>query len=94
MKVVWSKGFKRSFKKVTRKNPHLQNKIIEVLTLLADDPFTSSLKSHKLTGNLKGLWVCSVSYDCRIVFKFSEYKKMLEMMIFLINVGTHDDVYH
>lgn len=46
MEVVWSSGFKRSFKKITKKNPQLKNQIINVLRLLADDPFTPSLKSH------------------------------------------------
>jgi mRNA-degrading endonuclease YafQ of YafQ-DinJ toxin-antitoxin module len=45
MEVVWSSGFKRSCKKITKKNPQLKNQIINVLRLLADDPFTPSLKS-------------------------------------------------
>jgi mRNA interferase YafQ len=48
MEVVWSSGFKRSFNKITKKKPQLKNQIINVLRLLADDPFTPSLKSHKL----------------------------------------------
>ncbi|MEB3190637.1 MAG: type II toxin-antitoxin system mRNA interferase toxin, RelE/StbE family [Snowella sp.] len=66
MKIVWSSGFKRSFKKITKKNSRLSNKIIETLKLLAVDPFTPSLKSHKLIGQMEGLWSCSVAYDCRI----------------------------
>jgi addiction module RelE/StbE family toxin len=62
--------FKKSFKKLIKKNPQLQAKILEVLELLSDDPFTTSLKSHKLTGQLDGLWSCSVTYDCRIIFSF------------------------
>jgi mRNA interferase YafQ len=72
MKILWSKGFKRSYGKVIKKNPQLETKIIDVLKLLTNDPFTPSLKSHKLTGNLQGLWSCSVAYDCRIIFSFSE----------------------
>ncbi len=60
MEVVWSSGFKRSFRKVIKKKPELKNQIVKVLRLLADDPFTPSLKSHKLTGKLTGLW----SYFC------------------------------
>ena len=52
MEVVWSNGFKGSFRKITKKNPQLKNQIVKVLRLLADDPFTPSLKSHKLTGDL------------------------------------------
>jgi len=93
MKVVWSSGFKRSFKKITKKNSRLSDKIIETLKLLAVDPFTPSLKSHKLIGQMDGLWSCSVSYDCRIIFDISEDGQLLEMIILLIDVGSHDQVY-
>jgi mRNA interferase YafQ len=93
MQVVWSSGFKRSFKKITKKNPQLKDLIVEVLVLLAEDPFTPSLKSHKLSGNLAGLWSCSVAYDCRIIFEFSEDDEVVPIFILLINIGTHDEVY-
>ena len=63
MQVVWSNGFKRSFKKITKKSPQLTEPIVKALRLLGDDRFTPSLKSHKLGGNLAGLWSCSVAYD-------------------------------
>ncbi|WP_017294745.1 type II toxin-antitoxin system RelE/ParE family toxin [Geminocystis herdmanii] len=93
MKILWSKGFKRSYQKVIQKNPQLKSRIADVIKILANDPFTPSIKSHKLTGNLSGLWSCSVAYDCRIIFSFSEDGKLLEMMILLIDIGSHDDVY-
>ncbi len=93
MQVVWSSGFTRSFKKITKRNPQLRDQITEVLMLLAEDPFTPSLKSHKLTGNLEGLWSCFVAYDCRIIFEFSEQDDVVEIFILLVNVGTHDKVY-
>lgn len=93
MEVVWSSGFKRSFRKITKKNPQLQERIIQVLRLLAENPFTPSLKSHKLEGNLAGLWSCSVAYDCRIIFSFAEDGQLLEMVILLIDIGSHDEVY-
>ena len=64
--------FKKNFKRLIKKSPQLQAKILAVLELLSDDPFTTSLKSHKLTGQLDGLWSCSVTYDCRIIFAFRE----------------------
>ncbi|BAB76170.1 asr4471 [Nostoc sp. PCC 7120 = FACHB-418] len=93
MEVVWSSGFKRSFKKIIKKKPQLKDQIVKVLRLLADDPFTTSLKSHKLTGDLAGLWSCSVTYDCRIIFTFSEDENLLEMVILLVDIGSHDEVY-
>lgn len=93
MEVVWSSGFKRSFRKITKRNPQLKEQIVEALILLSDDPFTPSLKSHKLSGNLEGFWSCSVAYDCRIIFNFSQDEQALEIFILLIDIGTHDEVY-
>jgi mRNA interferase YafQ len=93
MQVVWSSGFTRSFKKITKRNSRLRDRITEVLMLLAEDPFTPSLKSHKLAGNLDALWSCSVAYDCRIIFEFSEEDDVLEVFILLVNIGNHDEVY-
>ncbi|MDJ1178985.1 type II toxin-antitoxin system mRNA interferase toxin, RelE/StbE family [Roseofilum sp. BLCC_M91] len=93
MEIVWSNSFKRAFKKLAKKQPQLQAKAIEVLKILAIDPFTPSLKSHKLTGSLNGLWSCSVAYDCRIIFSFFDEEDTDEEVILLIDIGSHDEVY-
>ena len=93
IKVVWNNSFKKAFRKLIKKNPNLQNKIIDVLNILAEDPFTPSLKSHKLTGNLTNLWSCSVNYDCRIIFRFSQNENSDNLLIILVDIGSHDEVY-
>lgn len=42
---------------------------------------------------MEGLWSCYVAYNCRIIFDISEDNQLLEMVILLINVGSHDEVY-
>ena len=69
--LVWDTSFRRAFKRRTRRNPDLQERILDVLTALAKDPFEPRLKSHKLRGQLEGLWACWVEYDCRIIFALS-----------------------
>lgn len=93
MKIVWNNTFKRSFRKLIKKNPSLKDTITNVLRTLSNDPFTPSLKSHKLKGNLSDSWSCSVTYDCRIIFTFSQYEESEEVFIILIDIGSHDDVY-
>ena len=93
MKIVWSSGFKRAFKKIVKNNPQLKDRITETIILLAEDPFIPSLKSHKLGGNLARFCSCSVAYDCRIIFSFSDDEDILEMFILLVNIGSHDEVY-
>jgi addiction module RelE/StbE family toxin len=91
--LVWDSSFKRAYKRVIRKNPRLEETIFEVLELLVTDPFAPSLKSHKLKGDLEGLWACWVEYDCRIIYTFQPNPDEDEDMIVLIDIGTHDEVY-
>ena len=93
MKIVWDNRFKRAFRKLIRKNPEFQERIINALYLLGNDLFTPSLKSHKLTGSLHGLWYCSVADDCRIIFTFAEDEDSEESLIVLIDIGSHNEVY-
>lgn len=93
MKLVADKSFKRAFKRLVKKNPQLQNKVLGILDILEKDPFTTFLKSHKLTGNLEGYWSCSISYDCRIIFTFSQDLESEETLIVLVDIGSHDEVY-
>jgi len=48
----------------------------------------STLKTHKLTGNLQDLWTFSLRYDLRVIFFFAEDKKVV-----LVDIGTHKEVY-
>ena len=87
------KSFKRSLKRLIRKNPQLQDRISEVLDILSVNPFEPSLKSHKLTGQLDGWWSCSVAFDCRIIFGFDCDPETGEEIILLVDIGSHDEVY-
>lgn len=89
--LVYDESFRRAVKKRTKNRPELREKVSEVLSMLEIDPFTPALKTHKLQGELKGLWACWVEYDCRIVFRFEALEG--EEAIVLIDVGTHDEVY-
>ncbi len=91
--LVWDTSFKKAFKRLIRKNPNIGYKIFYVLEVLSNDPFTPALKSHKLKGQLDGLWSCSVDYDCRIIYKFEEDNETKEELIVLIDIGNHDEVY-
>ena len=93
IKLAWGTSFRRAFKRYTRRNLARQRRVFETLKELADDPFPPALKTHKLSGELKGLWACWVEYDCRIVFAFEPDPDTGEEMIVLIDLGTHDEVY-
>ena len=91
--LAWDASFRRAFRRQTRKNSRLWQRILAVLELLAQDVFDPRLKTHKLRGQLEGLWACWVEYDCRIVFAFEPDPDSGQDMIVLIDIGTHDEVY-
>ena len=91
--VIWSNAFTRSFKRWMRKRPDLHNDIAEALRLLVVNPFVPQLETHKLKGKLSGSWACSAGYDLRVVFDFVKAEKDTEDNIFLLAIGTHDEVY-
>ena len=91
--LIWSSTFIRAFKRVMKKQPDLLGDIENTLRLLVEDPFASQLETHKLKGKLAGSWACSVGYDLRIIFDFVKSKKQKEGAIFLIEIGTHEEVY-
>ncbi|MDP3029839.1 MAG: type II toxin-antitoxin system mRNA interferase toxin, RelE/StbE family [Deltaproteobacteria bacterium] len=91
--LIWSKTFIKAFRRTIRKHPNLGKDIEETLRLLAEDPFAPQLETHKLKGKLSGSWACSVGYDLRIVFDFVKSEGQKEDSIFLMEIGTHDEVY-
>ena len=74
-----------------RKKPNLVDDVYAALTLLENDVYHPSLRTHKLTGSLHGSWACSAGYDLRIIFSFVKHEG--REAILLESIGTHDEVY-
>lgn len=91
--LVWGSSFKRALRKTLRRHPVWRSRITEVLEQLAADPFQPRLETHKLKGDLAGLWACTVEYDCRIVFEFVKPHESGPEEILLIDIGSHAEVY-
>jgi mRNA-degrading endonuclease YafQ of YafQ-DinJ toxin-antitoxin module len=91
--LAWDASFVRAFKRKIRRDPILQTRILGTLKELAENPFQSGLKAHKLRGRLEGLWACWVEYDCRVIFAFEPDPSGGEDMIVLIDIGSHEEVY-
>ena len=91
--LIWGPTFVRALKRTVKKHPPLKQDIEDTLRLLAEDPFSAVLETHKLKGKLAGSWACSVRHDLRIIFDFVESAHQKEDDIFLLEIGTHDEVY-
>ncbi|MFN3481157.1 MAG: type II toxin-antitoxin system YafQ family toxin, partial [Thermodesulfovibrionales bacterium] len=86
-KLVFEKHFIRCANKLIKGSPDLDPKLEKILLLLKENPFNPSLKTHALSGNLKGKYACSLTHDLRIIFKLTSET------IHLLDIGTHDEVY-
>jgi mRNA-degrading endonuclease YafQ of YafQ-DinJ toxin-antitoxin module len=89
MEVAFSEPFKKVFNK--RIKSTLTEKTFWVrLELFMNNPYDAVLKTHKLSGKLKGLYAFSVEYDVRVVFYFTKDKPAKAV---LVDIGSHDEVY-
>jgi len=80
--------FDEKFRELARKNKRLfikAQKRIEIFSLNQNYP---SLRLHKLSGSMKGLWSFSVDESVRIVF----YYRNSENVVF-VDIGKHEEVY-
>jgi mRNA-degrading endonuclease YafQ of YafQ-DinJ toxin-antitoxin module len=78
---------------MARRDPQLRNPVEKTLIRLTQDHTDPILHTHKLKGELSGVWACSVDYDARILFEFVEKPETGEEEILLLTMGTHDEVY-
>ena len=82
MKLVANKSFKKAFKRLSRKNPQLKNKVLSILDILENNPFTPALKSHKLKGNLSQYWSCSINLDLSAIKRFCQGNNIKKLSLF------------
>lgn len=81
MKIIYSPRFAKEYKQLPIK---IKLQAEKKEGIFRKDPFTSSLKTHKLTGKLKEFYSFSVNYQYRIVFHLED-----ETVVF-DNIGTHE----
>jgi addiction module RelE/StbE family toxin len=89
MEVSFSDSFKKAYKK-RLKSKETEKEFWIRLELFINDPFDAKLKTHKLSGKLKGLWSFSLEHDLRILFFFTKDKPK---KVVFVDIGTHDEVY-
>lgn len=88
IELVWDDTFIRILKKWRKKHPDLIKTFNERILVFTENPYHPLLKTHQLSGSLKGYWTISISYQYRLIFKFLSQSKIL-----LIDLGSHDEVY-
>lgn len=88
MEIAFSSSFRRTFKKLVKGRPSLEDAFWAKVEIFVRDPYDERLRTHKLSGKLHDLWSFSVTYDIRVVLSFVEGDKAI-----FEDIGTHDVVY-
>jgi len=87
--IITSDKFIKKSKKFLKRHPNLKDKFKNIINQLSLNPFEASLKTHKLKGNLKELYSCSLNYEYRLILSIV----IIDNEIYLLDIGTHDEVY-
>lgn len=82
MKIIYSKKFAKSYKKLPQK---VKLTAEEKEEIFRQDLFDKRLKTHKLKGELSEFYSFSVSYHWRIIFHLEE-----KDIVVFDNIGTHE----
>ncbi len=88
-KIEITEAYTKKVVKFLKRHKDIFPKYKKVLLLLEADPFHPSLRLHKLSGKLDGLYSASINMQYRVTIEFY----IEDGKIIPINIGTHDDVY-
>jgi mRNA interferase YafQ len=87
-KLVRTKTFKRSFKKLNFDDNDLQNFFIDVIYKLSNGiKLEKKYKDHQLKGELKEFRECHLKPDLLLIYRIKD--NQLE----LIDIGTHSELF-
>ena len=84
---VSSAHFEKKLKKLVSAHPELRTHIINIINAILFDPLTRKYKAHKLSAPLRGCYGVSITFGYRIVYTFDTDN------VYLLNIGSHDEVY-
>ena len=90
VELIWDERFKKIYKKWSQQHPELKPQFAKKIVQFETDPFHPALKTHTLSGVLKGLWSFRITYEQRLVFDFIDESRT---KVVLIDIGSHEEVY-
>ncbi len=81
--------FLHTARKFLKRHPDLRSELADLLAQLEEDPFAPRLRLHPLRGPHSGKRAVSLTYSLRVVLSL----KVEDRKVFLLDVGSHDEVY-
>ncbi len=89
--LVFTKNFDGTYKQITKDNKELEKKIRKALHFLEQDPFYSSLKTHKAnTKSFGEKWSSWATGDIRIIWDYDSENRLI---ILLLDIGGHSGIH-
>lgn len=83
MIIKYTSKFNREYRKLSERIKDIAE---EKEKIFRKNPYDQKLKIHKLKGKFKDFWSFSIDFKYRIVFEFSNDKKIA----YFYSVGDHD----
>ena len=83
--LVLSNKFQKQIKQIVKSNPRIKPRLAKTFELLRENVSHPSLRLHKLSG--QNNWSVSVTRSIRIIVHIEDSQ------IYLLRIGTHDEVY-
>lgn len=71
VELIWDDQFKHIYRKWIRRHPDLKTQFAKKISVFPDDPFHPLLRTHALSGVMKGLGSFRITYEHRLVFDFA-----------------------
>lgn len=87
LRIETTPRFDRRLIAFIKEHPDLRERTRTLIDRLAENPFDSRNKTHKLSGKLRAFWGADITWSYRVVFLLGSEG------ITLINIGSHDEVY-
>lgn len=82
-----TKSFDNEYLKLIKRDKKLENKIIKILKIIANNPFDNCLKTHKVnTRNLGIKFSSRINGDLRVIWDFDERNNLI---LVLLDIGGH-----
>jgi addiction module RelE/StbE family toxin len=88
-KLIITESYLKRAKSFFGKHPEVIKQYEKVIKLLCLNPQHPSLRLHKLSGRLDGVFSVSINMSYRVMINFV----IKEHQIVLIDIGSHDEVY-
>lgn len=87
MKIHFTKGFKKAYKRRIQPNENLVKRFDQRYDLFEIDPSDQILRDHALGGKLQGYRAFSITGDVRVIYY------IFENTAYFVDIGTHNQVY-